>query len=160
MLLASHALAAGPLAASKPGFTILDPLAASLLGVFLFGEHIRTGVLDLAAQALALAVVIAGAAALSRSALITGQNRHPSREYQPTASSAANSPSATPRWPIRRTSPKLTAAEPSRPRALSPDPAVPADGPSPDPALVTAARAGPPQPGREHHDLEPGPAAA
>ena len=43
MLLASHALAAGPLAASQPGFTILDPLSASLLGVFLFGEHIRTG---------------------------------------------------------------------------------------------------------------------
>ncbi len=34
MLLASHALAAGPLAASQPGFTMLDPLAASLLGVF------------------------------------------------------------------------------------------------------------------------------
>src|SRR5580692_6340874 len=43
MLLASHALAAGPLAASQPGFTVLDPLTASLLGVFLFGEHIRTG---------------------------------------------------------------------------------------------------------------------
>jgi len=97
ILLASHALAAGPLAASQPGFTILDPLAASLLGVFLFGEHIRTGVLDLAAEALALAVVIAGAAALSRSCLISGENRHPAREYQPTASSAANSPPATPR---------------------------------------------------------------
>ena len=34
MLLASHALAAGPLAASQPGFTILDPLSASLLGMF------------------------------------------------------------------------------------------------------------------------------
>ena len=33
MLLASHALAAGPLAASQPGFTILDPLSASLLGL-------------------------------------------------------------------------------------------------------------------------------
>jgi drug/metabolite transporter (DMT)-like permease len=109
MLLASHALAAGPLAASQPGLTILDPLAASLLGVFLFGEHIRTGVLDLAAEALALAVVIAGAAALSRSALVTGQNRHPSREDQPTASSAASSPPATPRWPVRRTSPELAA---------------------------------------------------
>ena len=31
MLLASHALAAGPLAASQPGFTILDPLAATFL---------------------------------------------------------------------------------------------------------------------------------
>src|SRR3984893_6316836 len=50
MLLASHALAAGPLAASQPGFTIFDPLAASLLGVFLFGEHVRTGVFDLAGE--------------------------------------------------------------------------------------------------------------
>jgi hypothetical protein len=43
MLLASHAMAAGPLAVSQPGFTILDPLAASFLGVFLFGERVRTG---------------------------------------------------------------------------------------------------------------------
>jgi drug/metabolite transporter (DMT)-like permease len=92
ILLASHALAAGPLAASQPGFTILDPLAASLLGLFLFGEHIRTGVLDLAAEAMALAVVTAGAATLSRSCLITGENKQPSREHQPTARSAANSP--------------------------------------------------------------------
>ena len=74
MLLASHALAAGPLAASQPGFTILDPLTASLLGVFLFGEHIRTDAAALAGEALALAVVIAGAAALSRSSLIAGEN--------------------------------------------------------------------------------------
>jgi len=78
MLLASHALAAGPLAASQPGFTILDPLAASLLGVFLFGEHIRTGVLDLAGEALALAVVMAGATALSHSCLILGADGDPS----------------------------------------------------------------------------------
>ncbi len=67
MLLASHALAAGPLAASQPGFTILDPLAAGLLGVFLFGEHIRTGPADLAGEALALAAVVAAAMVLSRS---------------------------------------------------------------------------------------------
>jgi drug/metabolite transporter (DMT)-like permease len=78
MLLASHALAAGPLAASQPGFTVLDPLAASLLGVFLFGEHIRTGIFDLAGEALALAVVIAGATALSHSCLILGADGDPS----------------------------------------------------------------------------------
>ena len=61
VLLASHALAAGPLAASQPGFTVLDRLSVGLLGVFLFDEHIKTGVLDLAGEALALAVVIAGA---------------------------------------------------------------------------------------------------
>src|SRR5689334_17733253 len=79
MLLAAHALAAGPLAASQPGFTILDPLAASLLGVFLFGEHIRTDPAALAGEALALAVVIAGATALSRSPLIAGQDAQPGR---------------------------------------------------------------------------------
>src|SRR5438552_2492326 len=90
MLLASHALAAGPLAASQPGFTILDPLAASLLGVFLFGEHIRTDAAALAGEALALAVVIAGAAALSRSSLIVGENAPASREHQAVTAGAAS----------------------------------------------------------------------
>jgi hypothetical protein len=76
MLLASHALAAGPLAASQPGFTILDPLSASLLGTFLFGEHIRTGPGDLAGEALALAAVIVAAAVLSRSCHLADQDRH------------------------------------------------------------------------------------
>jgi hypothetical protein len=73
MLLASHALAAGPLAASQPGFTILDPLSASLLGVLLFSEHIRTAVPYLAGEAAALAIVVAGATALSHSQLIAGE---------------------------------------------------------------------------------------
>jgi drug/metabolite transporter (DMT)-like permease len=78
MLLASHALAAGPLAASQPGFTIFDPLSASLLGVVLFGEHFRTAPLDLLAEAVALALVIAGAVAISRSCLIVGEDGRPS----------------------------------------------------------------------------------
>jgi hypothetical protein len=69
MVLASHALAAGPLAASQPGFTICNPLAATLLGMFLFGEHVRTGAVDLAGQAFALAVIVVGATVLSRSGL-------------------------------------------------------------------------------------------
>ena len=73
MLLASHALAAGPLAASQPGFTVLDPLSAALLGVFLFGERIQASPWDLAGEALALALVIAGAAGLSRSCFILGE---------------------------------------------------------------------------------------
>jgi drug/metabolite transporter (DMT)-like permease len=73
MLLASHALAAGPLAASQPGFTILDPLSAGLLGVFLFAEHIRTSPWALTGEALALALVVAGAVGLSRSCFILGE---------------------------------------------------------------------------------------
>jgi drug/metabolite transporter (DMT)-like permease len=73
LLLASHALAAGPLAASQPGFTILDPLAASLLGMFLFGEHMQAGTLSLAMEALALAMIVGGVSALSHSHLIDGE---------------------------------------------------------------------------------------
>jgi drug/metabolite transporter (DMT)-like permease len=86
MLLASHALAAGPLAASQPGFTILDPFSASLLGVFLFREHIQAGIVDLAGEAVALAIVIAGVTALSHSHLIIGEDETPPRrpaEYPP-----------------------------------------------------------------------------
>ena len=68
----------GPLAASQPGFTILDPLAASFLGLFLFREHIRTGLLDLAGEALALALLVAGASVLSHSHLVTGEPAEPS----------------------------------------------------------------------------------
>jgi drug/metabolite transporter (DMT)-like permease len=77
MLLASHALAAGPLAASQPGFTILDPLASALLGVFLFGEHVQTGPWDLAGEVLGLALVIAGASGLSQSCFIRGEFADP-----------------------------------------------------------------------------------
>jgi drug/metabolite transporter (DMT)-like permease len=105
MLLASHALAAGPLAASQPGFTILDPLAAGLLGVFLFGEHIRAGAGDLAGEALALAVVIAGAAALSRSSLITDQDGHPGSAHADLAARADRTPPG----------PALSWARPPRP---------------------------------------------
>jgi drug/metabolite transporter (DMT)-like permease len=73
LLLASHALAAGPLAASQPGFTILDPLAASLLGLFLFGEHFQTDRGDLVIEAAALALLVAGVTALSHSHLIQGE---------------------------------------------------------------------------------------
>jgi drug/metabolite transporter (DMT)-like permease len=84
LLLASQALAAGPLAASQPGFTILDPLAASLLGLFLFGEHMQTGTLSLAVEALALALVAGGVTALSHSHLLVGEeSQSPPTEPDP-----------------------------------------------------------------------------
>jgi drug/metabolite transporter (DMT)-like permease len=87
LLLASHALAAGPLAASQPGFTILDPLAASLLGMFLFNEQVAAGTGALAFEALALALIVGGVIALSHSHLIGGEaDTHP-------ADQAANAPS-------------------------------------------------------------------
>jgi hypothetical protein len=86
LLLASHALAAGPLAAPQPGFTILDPLSATLLGLFLFHEHIQTSALHLAGIALGLALIIVGVTALSHSHLIASQDH----------SSVATSPQTAP----------------------------------------------------------------
>jgi len=85
LLLASHALAAGPLAASQPGFTILDPLAAALLGIFLFSEHIQTGILALAGEALGLALLVGGVTALSHSHLVDGE---PETEPSPAMAAA------------------------------------------------------------------------
>ena len=87
LLLASHALAAGPLAASQPGFTILDPLAASLLGMFLFNEHVAQTTGALALEALALGLIVGGVTALSHSHIIGGET-----ETRP-ADQAANAPS-------------------------------------------------------------------
>ena len=159
MLLASHALAAGPLAASQPGFTIVDPLTASLLGVFLFGEHIRTGAAALAGEVLALAVVIAGAAALSRSSLIAGKNAPPSRQHQPAPRSAASAPPATRPSADPADPPVPGIYQTRRPPALSPDMAVRADRTRPGPAPA-ASRIGPSRPARGHQDLDPERAAA
>ena len=71
MLLTSHAIAAGPLAASQPGFTIGDPVTAILLGVFLFNERLGTSPAALAAEVAGLVVLALGVWTLSRSALIT-----------------------------------------------------------------------------------------
>jgi len=80
MLLTSHAMAAGPLAASQPGFTVLDPVTATLLGVFMFGEHVATTPRALTVQVLGLVLLVAGVRALTRSKLITGPPGHqPSR---------------------------------------------------------------------------------
>jgi len=73
MLLSSHAIAVGPLAASQPGFTIGDPVTAVLLGTFLFDESLGASPADLAAEVLGLLILAAGVWILSRSELITGE---------------------------------------------------------------------------------------
>jgi hypothetical protein len=104
LVLSSHALAAGPLAASQPGFTLLDPLWASLLGLLLFGEHIQAGALNLLLEALALAVIVAGVAALSHSHLIAGEDGPPAgtTRHRPPATTnrpASDQPPGPPHHP-------------------------------------------------------------
>ena len=70
MILSTNALRVGPLAASQPGFTIVDPLVASLLGLMLFHDKVRVGPWALTAQAAALAVLVGGVVTLSHSKLV------------------------------------------------------------------------------------------
>jgi len=70
MYLVTIAFQAGPLAASQPGLTICDPLVASLLGVTIFGDHIRHGPWALTGEVIAALVLGASVILLSRSQLI------------------------------------------------------------------------------------------
>jgi drug/metabolite transporter (DMT)-like permease len=72
VMLAAHALQAGPIAASQPGFTIVDPLIASLLGVFIFREQIHLEAGDLVVEIIAMAVMVTGVLVLSGSQLVQG----------------------------------------------------------------------------------------
>jgi len=95
MFLVSNAFQAGPLAASQPGLTIVDPLVASLLGVTLFGEHIRYSPAHLAGEVVAVIILVASVVLLSRSPLI--QEGH-APESPPPAASRPDAPAqdATP----------------------------------------------------------------
>lgn len=99
VLLASHALQAGPLAASQPGFTIVDPLIASLLGVFIFSEHLQLQPYDVAVEILALAALVWGVVTLSHSRLV--QSGH---SYEPSTHPSVHEPveaglgDSSPRW--------------------------------------------------------------
>jgi hypothetical protein len=56
--------------------------------VFLFSEHIQARVWDLAGEAVALAIVIAGVSALSHSHLIAGEDGISPRPPQPSRADA------------------------------------------------------------------------
>jgi len=86
MTLASNALRAGPLAASQPGFTIVDPLVAAVVGVLLFGEHVQVGPAALAIELAALGVLGLGAWGLSRSSLVAADADIPGGAAQVRAS--------------------------------------------------------------------------
>ena len=85
MLLSAHAFQAGPLAASQPGFTIVDPLVASLLGVFIFAEHLQLSPFAVVIEAAALGALVAGVVAISRSQLVQGQTHEDEAGLRPIA---------------------------------------------------------------------------
>ncbi|MCC6382959.1 MAG: DMT family transporter [Dehalococcoidia bacterium] len=70
--LVQHAYHAGHIASSLPAVTVLEPLAGSLLGIFIFRERIRLDGPYPYLEALAALVAIVSVVVLARSPLVTG----------------------------------------------------------------------------------------
>lgn len=64
LVVLSNAMQAGRLVAAEPAVTLGDPLISVLLGLLLFGEHVRTGLL-LIPEAIGIVLVVAGTIALA-----------------------------------------------------------------------------------------------
>jgi drug/metabolite transporter (DMT)-like permease len=71
-VLAQSAFQAGPLAASLPLITAVDPVAAALIGVLAFHERLASSAPAVVVQAAAAVAIVAGVWTLARSPLVTG----------------------------------------------------------------------------------------
>jgi hypothetical protein len=74
-VLSQLAYRAGPLTASLPALNSVNPLASVVIGVAVFDEHFRTGVLPSTVEVVALATVTAAVVMLSRPARLERANR-------------------------------------------------------------------------------------
>lgn len=73
LLLAQNAFRAGPLAASLPAMSVLEPVCGIALGAGLFEEQFRHGSAWLVAEVVALAAMVLGLLRLSRSQAVSGR---------------------------------------------------------------------------------------
>jgi drug/metabolite transporter (DMT)-like permease len=81
-VLLENAYQAGPLTASQPGITLVDPLISTLWGVVVFGELVNRGAL-LALTPVPLIAVAAGVFLLSRSPILHATQAGPAEAGQP-----------------------------------------------------------------------------
>jgi len=72
IFLLQSALHAGPITASRTTLVTTNPLVSIVLGITLFGDILRGGVLWITLEVLALAVLVAGVVILTRSPLVAG----------------------------------------------------------------------------------------
>jgi drug/metabolite transporter (DMT)-like permease len=70
MLLAQSAFQAGALDASLPVLTVVDPVVSILIGAFLFGETVRSGLIPTTIELVALVLVTAGVYTLSKAEVV------------------------------------------------------------------------------------------
>ncbi len=72
VFMAQNAFHAGPITASQSALVIVDPIASILIGITLFGDHLRTGGLRGPLEVFSLIVMFIGAFYLSHSPLVVG----------------------------------------------------------------------------------------
>jgi len=70
LMLASSAFQAGPLAASLPMLTVVDPIVATIIGALFFGESLTIQGLAPLAEVGSIAAIVAGVFILGRSPLV------------------------------------------------------------------------------------------
>lgn len=85
MFLIQNAFQAGPLAASTPVIDAVLPLAAIILGVWLFGEHVRPGPFPLIGAGLGVVLLIGGIVALDTSPVVRKEQKIERQEQQETS---------------------------------------------------------------------------
>ena len=83
--LIQNAFQAGPLAASTPVIDATLPLLAVALGVWLFGERVRTTPLGLGGAALGVVLLVTGIVLLDRSPVVRKEQRIEQEEQEKTA---------------------------------------------------------------------------
>jgi drug/metabolite transporter (DMT)-like permease len=70
MLMAQSAFQAGPLDASLPVLTVVDPIVSVLIGAFLFGEGVRSGLGASTVEGVGLVLMTVGVFALSKAEVV------------------------------------------------------------------------------------------
>lgn len=79
VILAGKAFERGAVAAAQAAFCGIDPLASIVIGIGLFGEHLRSSPIAVALALLSLAVMLAGVVLLSNSPLVFRAEKLPTR---------------------------------------------------------------------------------
>jgi drug/metabolite transporter (DMT)-like permease len=72
VFLAQNAIHAGPIVASQSTIVLVDPVASILIGVWLFGDNLRTSGAWGPLEAVSLLIMVAGAVVLAHSPLVAG----------------------------------------------------------------------------------------
>lgn len=75
VFLIQNALHAGPITASRTTTVTINPLVSIVLGITLFGDHLRSGPGWIAAEVVTLGVLVTGVVILALSPLVAGARR-------------------------------------------------------------------------------------